>query len=250
MLGLVHPTAGTASIDGIRPFLGAPVFERVGYLPEEPHWYPSYLTIEESIRYYARLHRRPVPLERSWELLEILGLTAHRHLRIGKCSKGMKQKVGIAQCLMGEPELLFLDEPMRGLDPVGVRDFREMLVERNRRGTTIVMNSHILAEVESVATSVAILKKGKLVLQSRVADLVREDAGHYEVEIETHAPPEYVVEIARHDGVVRGTIAAEHLHDLALAARDGSLRLRSCQLRRPTLEESFFAAIDREGADA
>jgi len=251
MLGLVHPTAGAVTLAGTKPFLGAPIFDRVGYLPEEPHWYPSYLTIEEAIRYYAKLHRRAIPLEKSWRLLDLLGLGPYRNLRIGKCSKGMKQKVGIAQCLMGEPEVLFLDEPMRGLDPVGVRDFRELLVEMNGRGTTIVMNSHILSEVEAVATSVAILKKGKLVLHQQVADLVREDGSEYEVEIESDAPlPEYFAESARHDGVARGIIAAERIHDLALAARDGSLRLHSCRLRRATLEESFFAVLDRENADA
>jgi ABC-type multidrug transport system ATPase subunit len=250
MLGLVHPTSGTVSISGTPPALGAPIFDRIGYLPEEPHWYPSYLTIEEAIRYYARLHRHQVSLDRAWELLDRLGLGEHRSLRIGKCSKGMKQKVGIAQCLLGEPELLFLDEPMRGLDPVGVRDFREMLVEMNRRGTTIIMNSHILAEVESVATNVAILKKGKLVLQDRVANLVREDVTRYEVELEAETLPAYFAETGRHDGIVHGTVAAEALHELVLAARDGQLRLHSCRLRKPTLEESFFAAIDRENAHA
>ena len=251
MLGVTRPAAGLVKLLGEQPVLGGAMFDRVGYLPEEPHWYPAYLTIEEAIRYYARLFRRPVPVDRAMALLDRLGLGPYTGLRIGKCSKGMKQKVGIAQCLLNEPEVLFLDEPMRGLDPVGVRDFRDVLVEMNRNGATIVMNSHILAEVQTVATTVAILRRGKLVLQQKVADLAQTDRDHYDIALEAEDPlPDFITNIRREGRLVRGVIPVARLQELIAITADGRMRLESCDLRKPSLEESFFAVLGREEAHA
>ena len=110
-------------------------------------------------------------------MLERLDLAKVRSVRVAACSKGMKQKVGIAYCLLQQPRLLLLDEPMRGLDPVATKDFRDALVELNRGGATIVMNSHLLSEVELVANRAAILADGRLVAVDEVASLVgRDDA--------------------------------------------------------------------------
>ena len=162
MLGLLKPTAGSVRLFGQTPRPGTPMFADLAYLPEEPH-YHDYLTVEEAVTYYASLYGSRPSVDRLSAALERLGLAPARHLRVSKCSKGMKQKVGIAQCLLHEPKLLLLDEPMRGLDPVTVKEFRDVLVDLNAHGVTIVMNSHMLAEVQLVATRAAVLDRGRLV---------------------------------------------------------------------------------------
>jgi ABC-type multidrug transport system ATPase subunit len=170
MLGLLRPTSGDVRVMGSTPKPGAAMFADIGYLPEEPH-YHAYLTVGEAVSYYSALSGRPVAKERIDTLLERLGLQEHRNLLISRCSKGMKQKVGIAQCVLHTPRLLFLDEPMRGLDPSAVHLFRDLLLELNRGGSTIVMNSHLLSEVELVASRVAIIAKGRLLANDSVAAL-------------------------------------------------------------------------------
>ena len=172
MLGLLRPTSGDARVFGERLRPGCAAFRDVAYLPEEPH-YHDYLTVEEAIRYYARLSGAKPSAAEMTRLLERLDLDHVRSTPVSSCSKGMKQKVGIAQCLLQEPKLLLVDEPMRGLDPVAVKDFRDVLVDLNRRGVTVVMNSHLLSEVELVATRVAILARGRLVAVDQLDALKR-----------------------------------------------------------------------------
>ena len=176
MLGLLRPNSGEARVFGRRLRLGCAELRDVAYLPEEPH-YHDYLTVEEAVVYYARLSGLDARPQRIREVLERLDLAKVRSVRVAVCSKGMKQKVGIAHCLLQQPRLLLLDEPMRGLDPVATKDFRDALVELNRGGVTIVMNSHLLSEVELVANRAAILADGRLVAVDEVASLVgRDDA--------------------------------------------------------------------------
>src|SRR5262249_53261941 len=152
---------------GETPRPGAPVFARIGYLPEEPV-YHLYLTVGEALDYYSALHGIKLGPARRKELLERFEIAEFEGLRLAKCSKGMKQKLGIAQCLVNDPEILFLAEPMRGLDPVAVRTFRDLLKKLHAKGATIVMSSHIMAEVQQVATRAAILDRGRLVADERV----------------------------------------------------------------------------------
>jgi len=162
VLGLVRPTSGHVRLLGATPRPGCPTFAAIAFLPEEPQ-YHNYLTVEETVTYYLRLYRAVPDRRRIVDVLERLGLDDARDRRVSSCSKGMKQKVGIAQCLLHSPKLLLLDEPMRGLDPVAVKEFRDVLVELNRSGVTIVMNSHMLAEVQLVASRAAVLANGRLV---------------------------------------------------------------------------------------
>lgn len=244
-LGLLRPTSGSVRIDGQRPLLGSSIYERIAYLPEEPH-YPDYLTVEEAITYYAALFRRPISIAQRSELLERLGLLSFRNLKIGKCSKGMKQKVGIAQSLLNTPELLFLDEPMRGLDPAGVHDFRDILVEMHRNGATIVMNSHILAEVEAVATQVAILHRGKVVASGDVASLTRIDGEAYDVEFTCAELPPMVSNAQNANSQWTANASRSALPDLLgfLASHGGNLI--SCELKRMSLEERFLSILRDE----
>ena len=249
-LGLLRPTAGRVTVLGQAPSPGAGMFRDVAFLPEEPN-YHGYLTVLEAVTYYNRLSGRLAPAARREEVLERLGLASYRDLRVDKCSKGMKQKVGIAQCLLQDARLLFLDEPMRGLDPVAVKDFREALVEMNARGATIVMNSHILAEVEQVATRAAVLDRGRLLRVDSVANFRKVSGDFYEFELEAAAAfPEYVTGIHEEAGRLRGTIPADRLWDFLAFARDGGGVLVSIEKKQATLEESFFEIVKGEHADA
>jgi ABC-2 type transport system ATP-binding protein len=162
ILGLLRPSSGRVRLFGQTPRPGCAAFARVAYLPEEPH-YHEYLTVWEAVTYYVSLYGAPPPRAQVAEVLDRLDLGRARDQRVASCSKGMKQKVGIAQCLLHQPKLLMLDEPMRGLDPVTVKQFRDVLIDLNRQGVTIVMNSHMLAEVQLVATRAAVLANGRLV---------------------------------------------------------------------------------------
>jgi ABC-type multidrug transport system ATPase subunit len=250
LLGLLRPTSGTVRLFGASPIVGSRLFGDVSYLPEEPH-YHDYLTVEEAVRYYGRLFGRSAPVARVRDLLDRLGLAEFATLRLGRCSKGMKQKVGIAQCLLNDARLMFLDEPMRGLDPLAVAQFRDILVDVNRSGTTIVMNSHILSEVEQVATRVAILDHGRLVAQDTVGNLVRVRSDVYVVAIEPggELPDGFHGEPAA-NGTVVGAVAADQLFDFFAAARRSGTTIVSCNRQRSTLEESFLRVVKGASHDA
>ena len=248
-LGLLRPSSGHVEVLGCRPEPGAPLFASVGYLPEEPR-YHEYLTIEEAVTYYARLSGIRVPQPRVASLLERLGLAQHRALNIRRCSKGMKQKVGIAQCIIHEPRLLFLDEPMRGLDPMTVHLFRDMLVQMNRQGVTFVMNSHLLTEVELVATRVAIIESGRIVADDEVAKLLRGEPTRYAVAIEGALAPPHLQDVVHSDGHTRGRIAVGDLYPFMDYARANGVRILSCALEKQTLEEKFVAIVTGGRSDA
>jgi ABC-2 type transport system ATP-binding protein len=249
MLGLLRPSAGSVRMFGQPPQLGGALYGRMAYLPEEPN-YHDYLTVEESVTYYGALYGRHVEPRTARDWLERLGMAEFKQLRLAKCSKGMKQKVGIIQCLLNEPRLVFLDEPMRGLDPVTVRQFRDILIEMNRNGATIVMNSHILSEVEQVATRVAILDRGRLVAEQDVKSLRQLESDAYSVEIEGGSgPPDHFEREGEAAGASVGRVAAERLYEFFDSARQREVRIVSCQRRRATLEDSFLRVL-KEGPRA
>ena len=212
-LGLIRPNRGKVFLFGERPMPGSALYGRIGYVPEEPH-YHLYLTVAEAVAYYAALSGTRVSSQEIGQILERLGLAEFRDLRLSKCSKGMKQKVGIAQCLLHAPSLLFLDEPMRGLDPIIVREFRQILADLHRDGVTIVMNSHMLPEVEALATHVAVLDKGRVVAQGAIGDFTRGASEIYLVEFERgeNELPLFLTVQAQTDGSIRGTIPVEAFH--------------------------------------
>lgn len=244
LLGLLSPTSGAARVFGQVLEPGSPVFGDIAFVPEEPH-YHDYLTVEESIRYYATLHGEVLSSEQMTAVLERLKLESARTTRLSTCSKGMKQKVGIARCLLRPPRLLVLDEPMRGLDPVSVKQLRDVLIDLNRRGATIVMNSHQLSEVEQIATRVAILSNGQLLAVKPLSELTGEDEDVYAIEVEGLAPlPPYLAVDHSIDGRIRGTLPAASLYDFMELTRTSGAAVRSCVIKRRTLEESFLAALD------
>jgi ABC-2 type transport system ATP-binding protein len=242
-LGLMQPTSGLINVMGRHPGLGEPTNKFVAYLPEEPH-YHLYLTVEEATRYYSSLYGRHVSKQAIDNVLERLGLARFKKLRLSKCSKGMKQKVGIAQCLLFETKLLFLDEPTRGLDPLIVREFRDALREIHQRGATIVMNSHVLSEIEMLANRVAIIDAGKVVLQDDLPNLLTVDRGLYEIAFEPNgALPEYLSSSERVGNLVRATIPKEKLYDFMEYTRTAGLNVHECSLKKHSLEDSFFNLV-------
>jgi len=243
LLGLLAPTSGSARVFGQVLEPGSSLFRDIAFVPEDPH-YHDYLTVEEGVRYYAALQGDRLSAERLTSVLEQLQLETVRTTRLSACSKGMKQKVGIARCLLRPPRLLVLDEPMRGLDAVTVKQFRDVLIDLNRRGATIVMNSHQLSEVEQVATHVAILSKGQLLAVKPLSELTRVEQHVYSVEVDHLGElPDYLTVDRLHDGRVRGTVPAQRLFEFMDLARIRGADVHSCVIKKHTLEDSFLATL-------
>lgn len=244
-LGLIRPARGTIRLFGEDPVPGSALYERVAYLPEEPH-YHVYLTVQEALRYYTRLHKRDVPESRLDAVIQRLGLAEFRDLRLDKCSKGMKQKLGIATCLVTRPELVFLDEPTRGLDPLVVKEFRDIVLEMSREGTTFVINSHVLSEVEMVCNRVAIMDHGKVVLQDYMNRMLKYDMDTYIVEFtgpDSLRFPAFLNAAPSLEGVHRGTVPAVNLAEFMQFAGSSGVTVLTCSLKRLNLEEAFFKVL-------
>ena len=171
LVQLVFPTSGDAEILG-RPVGDLLVRRRIGYLPENPYFY-DHLTAEELLDYYGRLFAMPSVhrAQRITAILDRLGIGGERRLQLRRFSKGMLQRVGLAQALLNDPEVLFLDEPMSGLDPLGRRDVRALMLELRDRGRTIFFSSHILSDAEALCSRVGILVRGRLAASGRLSDL-------------------------------------------------------------------------------
>ncbi len=171
LLGLVHPTGGTARLFGAPA--GTPAArQRIGFVPEN-HRFPGFFTATETLHAYGRLADVPrtARAERIPALLDRLDLDGRGDSKVKTFSKGMLQRLGLAQALLNDPDLLFLDEPTGGVDPVGRRAIRDIVVELRDEGKTIFLNSHLLSEVEKVCSQIAILRDGSLVRQGRVETL-------------------------------------------------------------------------------
>jgi len=172
LMQLVFPTSGRAELLG-RPLGDSSVKRRLGYLPENPYFY-DYLTAEELLEYFAALfgYARAECRSRAARLLDEVGIAGERRLQLRKFSKGMLQRVGIAQALVNDPELVILDEPMSGLDPLGRRDVRALILRLRDRGCTVFFSSHVLSDAEALCSRVAILAKGRLVASGRLSDIL------------------------------------------------------------------------------
>jgi ABC-2 type transport system ATP-binding protein len=172
LLGFVRPTAGRVTVLGGTPG-DRSVRARLGYLPEQPYFY-DYLTAAELLDYVGRLHGLPAAVRsaRGGALLAELGIADAARLPLRRFSKGMLQRLGLAQALLNDPELIVLDEPMSGLDPMGRKQVRDLVLRLRRDGRTVFFSSHILSDVETVADRVAILSRGRLVGHGTVDELL------------------------------------------------------------------------------
>jgi ABC-2 type transport system ATP-binding protein len=248
LMRLVYPTAGTARILN-RDIGDVAMHARIGYLPENPYFY-DYLTAREFLNYCGQLFGldRDTRERRTKELLTSVNLDTQgwdRQMR--KFSKGMLQRVGLAQALINDPEIVFLDEPMSGLDPVGRREVRDLIASLRTQGKTVFMCSHILSDIEVLCDSVAILKRGRLAQAGPLAELRRGETNAVEI-IAAGADAEVVQRHLGGDANVTGTagglrieVRDERQVDAAIAAlRQSGGRLVSVQPVRMSLEELFL----------
>ncbi|HKZ39542.1 MAG TPA: ABC transporter ATP-binding protein [Candidatus Hodarchaeales archaeon] len=181
LMSLIYPTSGTAEI------LGKSVYEvstrrHIGFLPENPYFY-EYLTAEEFLSFYARLLGFSL-VETKVRVPYYLKLTDtfhSRRLQLRKFSKGMLQRIGIAQALINDPKVIFLDEPMSGLDPVGRREVRDLILKLKSEGKTIFFSTHILNDVETLCDRVAVLNRGRLIGSGKLRDLISEEVKYVEI---------------------------------------------------------------------
>lgn len=174
LLGIVFPTAGSAKVleEDISNYR---IKKKIGYLPEN-HQYPNYLTGEQTLKWFARLSGMQdnlIDLKMD-ELLNVVKLSEWRKTKIKNYSKGMLQRLGLAQAMMNDPDVLFLDEPTDGVDPIGRKEIRDLLIGFKQQGKTIFLNSHLLSEVEMISDRVAILNKGELLKEGTTDDLTSE----------------------------------------------------------------------------
>jgi len=174
MLGLLFPTSGSLEVFGESP-RNVQTKNRIGYLPEESYLY-NYLPAEETLQFYANLFTIPQAdvTKRINQLLGMIGLEHARHRKVGEFSKGMMRRIGLAQSIINDPDLVILDEPTSGLDPIGVRQVKDLILHLSSRGKTVLLSSHLLADVEDVCDRVAILYNGRVQAMGSIQDLLED----------------------------------------------------------------------------
>lgn len=251
LLSAVHPTQGSALIFG-RDARDPEARRPIGYLPEN-HRFPTYFTGAGMLDFYAALsgleasrRKRLIP-----ELLEVVGLAQWGGVRLGKYSKGMLQRVGLAQALIHSPSMLILDEPTDGVDPVGRRQIREILTRFEEQGVTIFINSHLLVEVEMFCREVAILDHGKVALSGKVHDL-RAGKG-YRLTLVSQAPEALLDELrakaasaSSRDGLVDFQFATrEQVNEAVDLVRAQRCDIEALTPTTSTLEEVFVQAVQK-----
>ncbi len=246
LTGLIFPTAGKATILG-EPVPSPDAMGKVGFLPENPYVYP-YLTPREFVSLCGRLNGLSgrtlhAAVER---VIERLGITYAMDRRVGALSKGMLQRTGLAAALVHSPELLILDEPMSGLDPVGRKEVRDLIVEESRAGRTVFFSSHILSDVELLCDHVCILRKGEVVAGGSMEDLLGSDSRCSEITL-ADVPDELVADLSALASTaerlgkslvldVQGDEGVKTVLQRALAS---NLRIESLHPKRETLEDIF-----------
>jgi ABC-2 type transport system ATP-binding protein len=252
LLGLIFPTSGTATVLG-RPAGDIEMKRQVSYLPESPYFY-DHLTGGELLDFYARLFKLPkdVRERRVDELMELVGLKNDKLKQLKQYSKGMLQRIGIAQALVNDPKLLIFDEPTSGLDPVAHIEIRNLIVSLREQGKTVFLSSHQLSDVELVCDRVAILNYGRLVRTGRVLDLIEGSRTEIIAEGVSAGGVEQIrqiaTDVAQQDGVL--TAYHEHVDDvnrIVDAVRANGGKLISVVPQRRRLEDIFVETIGLEG---
>jgi ABC-2 type transport system ATP-binding protein len=250
LMHLLHPTSGEAQILG-KPVDSVAMHQTIGYLPENPYFY-DYLTPEELLSYVGRLFgiRQPALSKRIDALLDNVGLADSRSVQLRKFSKGMVQRIGIAQAVINDPEVVFLDEPMSGLDPLGRMEVRRIITSLKSRGVTVFFSSHILPDVEAICDRVAILNKGKLRESGALDEILKVKIEGHEIILAGYTPEslsaiEKLCDEVRPMGErlhlrVSNPAQMESLLSLVFAHK---LELISVNPIRPSLEEYFFQEI-------
>ena len=249
LMQLIFPTAGQARILG-KPAGDVSVRKRIGFLAENPYYY-DYLTAEEVLTYFARLFAIGDVKRRVSQVLDDVGIAGERRLRLRQFSKGMLQRVGLAQAILNEPEVVFLDEPMSGLDPLGRRQVRDLILRLRARGCTVFFSSHILSDAEALCSGVAIMAQGRLAASGRISDIVAFEPKGWELVVsgvsdEMHGQLASRVAGLRPLAHGRYTIhlaADEHPEQLMAELRGHGMRVDSLTPVRDTLEDFFMQQV-------
>lgn len=251
LLSLVPPTSGSAKVLGKDPD-DVSVRRRIGFLPEQMRL-PDYMKAHSFLRFMADLNGvdRAVQRKRIPELLELVGLPGEKK-PLRAFSKGMQQRLGLAQALINDPELLFLDEPTEGLDPIGRKQVRDLLVDLRAKGKTIFLNSHILSEVEMICDQMMILKKGEMMRAGKPSDFTRR-TGEYKLQLTAvtaavHAAAESVLGPVQWAGTSLRFAAQDHaqLNQLIDKVRAAGGELEALEPLKSTLEEFFIEVATRD----
>lgn len=253
LLGIVRPSSGNGWVLG-KPLGDRTVKQRLGYLPENPYFY-NFLTGWEFLDYAAGLFQMPKP-ERSQRinhLLEMVGLSqsAARKKQLRQYSKGMLQRIGVAQALINDPDLVFLDEPMSGLDPLGRYQIREIILALKAEGKTIFFNSHVLSDVEQICDRVAILAQGELLCSGSLNQLLG-SADLYQVKVRAGNPNllrRWIPDLELHEQLWQGHLKGDPQDFLASLDLMGG-QIISMNLARSSLEEFFVRQLRQRGIHA
>ncbi|NEN98548.1 MAG: ABC transporter ATP-binding protein [Moorea sp. SIO3I7] len=250
LLGIVRPTGGEGWLLG-HPLGNVKVKQRIGYLPENPYFY-DYLTGWEFLHFTAGLFQIPhqVKRKRIPRLLELVGLSqsAARKKQLRQYSKGMLQRIGMAQALINNPEVVFLDEPMSGLDPMGRYQIREIIMSLKAQGKTIFFNSHVLSDVEKICDRIAILANGELICMGALDELLGTD-NTYRVKGKggnIDIIKRWLMELEFEDDCWYGQLRGEPQEFIA-SLRLMDAQLMSMTLNRPSLEEFFMKHLNNPG---
>jgi ABC-2 type transport system ATP-binding protein len=254
LMGLIFPTSGTARIRG-RSIEDVAVHREIGYLPEQPYFY-DYLTARELLDYFARFfgYDATERRKRVTRFLDLVGLSQAADVQLRKFSKGMLQRAGIAQAILHDPQVVFLDEPMSGLDPVGRREVRDIIVQLKQQGRTVFFSTHILSDAEVLCDRVAVLLGGKLQGVGTPGETVSFAIHGMEILFEARegsALPRKLAESATQLGTrYRVEVPEEELYATLEQLRNCEARILGVSAIRPTLEDYFFRLVDREKAQS
>jgi len=250
LLGITRASFGEASLLG-EPTGTAVVRKRVGYLPED-HRFPDYHTGYSLLDFYGSVLGMPGKdkKQRIEEMLELVGLKGRMHYKIRTYSKGMKQRLGVAQAIFHDPDVIFLDEPTDGVDPRGRREIRELLLQLKDEGKTIFLNSHLLGEVELMTDRVAILDRGELIRLGTTEELTQQ-RGLYVIGLaEGEEFPRAEVsklgcEVTHNDGLYEVALKeGQNIDTILDLLRERGLRLRHLTEKHTTLEDLFMQTVE------
>ena len=249
-MGLIFPTAGTARIRGCS-IDDVCMHQDIGYLPEQPYFY-DYLTARELLDYYARFSNYSAGerRERVERFLDRVGLASAANVQLRKYSKGMLQRAGIAQAILHDPKVIFLDEPMSGLDPVGRREVRDIIVDLKKQGRTVFFSTHILSDAEMLCDRVGVLSGGKLQGVGAPGDIVSIEVSAMEILFEARGnrplPLELMEKATAIGGRYRMEVAEAGLYPALAQLESCNARILSISPVRPTLEDYFLRLVGRE----
>jgi ABC-2 type transport system ATP-binding protein len=254
LVGLIFPDAGSARILG-KPITDIEMHRDIGYLPEQPYFY-DYLTAAEVLDYFARFHDLTATdrSERVARMLKKVGLDTARKIQLRKYSKGMLQRVGLAQAILHDPKVVILDEPMSGLDPIGRREVRDIILELKREGRTVLFSTHILSDAEMLCDRVGVIVGGKLRGVGAPGEIVGMKAQGMEILFELPvggtSAGAVVAKATKTGDRYRLRIAEEELYASLEQLRAAGARILSVAQVKPSLEEYFMHMIEADRAQA